>query len=653
MIRLAPNVYVLRYLTNTESGTDADKARALSNVQSGITREMTFRHADGSFSAWIHRPSSTWLTAFVGKVFCQASEFTFVDTKGSCGAIKWLMTVQRGDGAFVEGLAVIHKEMSGGVQGDAAMTAFALIAMSECQCVAEVPDLASSSSRAAQFLESQLETIQRPYVVAIVTYALALVDSDRRFDANNMLKSLATYDAATGTRHWGTDASSLNHGSRPYWYQRRPSAISVETTGYALLAQLALGEISYSHPIVKWLSQQQNYGGGFVSTQDTVIALQALSEYATLNTGGNLDMYCNVTAPEDFRTVLHLQEGEALVQKTRRIPPRSIKGKLMIKTGGEGVGQLNVEVKYNDLADNSDADCRFNLSVTSERIDGEEGTPFARLDKVRVRVCATYLGEEQTSMAILDVGLYSGFAPVTESLQNLVGGDGLIERTERSDRSVIFYADHIPVDSANPLCFEFEAVCEIVVGNLQHAAVHVYDYYDPAEECTRFYAPEGTNLLGTLCSNEGMCSCVSSKCAACSGPDGETEDDLLEIACATAETYVYKIVVNNIERQSGFNVITAMVEQVFKRGDDQIVFENLERKFWVSSSCDCPDMRQGRKYMVMGRNYLRYEEEVDLPGYKYIIDHTTTVRWWRKGRRFSGYLNRVGQRILNGDSNCG
>lgn len=35
MIHLAPNVYVLRYLTNTDSGTDADKNRALSNIQMG------------------------------------------------------------------------------------------------------------------------------------------------------------------------------------------------------------------------------------------------------------------------------------------------------------------------------------------------------------------------------------------------------------------------------------------------------------------------------------------------------------------------------------------------------------------------------------------------------------------------------------------
>lgn len=71
----------------------------------------------------------------------------------------------------------------------------------------------------------------------------------------------------TGLRYWTADASSLSENSKPYWYRVRPSAISVETTGYALLAQLALGDVTYSHSIVKWLSKQQNYGGGFASTQ--------------------------------------------------------------------------------------------------------------------------------------------------------------------------------------------------------------------------------------------------------------------------------------------------------------------------------------------------------------------------------------------------
>jgi hypothetical protein len=47
--------------------------RATSNMKMGYQRELTYRHADGSFSAF--GPSdgsgSTWLTAFVLKVFAQ------------------------------------------------------------------------------------------------------------------------------------------------------------------------------------------------------------------------------------------------------------------------------------------------------------------------------------------------------------------------------------------------------------------------------------------------------------------------------------------------------------------------------------------------------------------------------------------------------
>ena len=70
-----------------------------------------------------------------------------------------------------------------------------------------------------------------------------------------------------GSRHWTPDPADFTNDDMPHWYRFRPSAIAVETTGYALLAQLALGEITYAGSVALWLSEQQNYQGGFVSTQ--------------------------------------------------------------------------------------------------------------------------------------------------------------------------------------------------------------------------------------------------------------------------------------------------------------------------------------------------------------------------------------------------
>ncbi|XP_059499067.1 utrophin-like isoform X3 [Stegostoma tigrinum] len=46
-------------------------------------------------------------------------------------------------------------------------------------------------------------------------------------------------------------------------------AMTVETTAYALLQALSRNDIDYATPIARWLTMQQNYGGGFHSTQTT------------------------------------------------------------------------------------------------------------------------------------------------------------------------------------------------------------------------------------------------------------------------------------------------------------------------------------------------------------------------------------------------
>lgn len=51
------------------------------------------------------------------------------------------------------------------------------------------------------------------------------------------------------------------------------TAHMVETTAYALLTSLSLKDVNYVNPVIKWLSEEQRYGGGFYSTQVTFLCL--------------------------------------------------------------------------------------------------------------------------------------------------------------------------------------------------------------------------------------------------------------------------------------------------------------------------------------------------------------------------------------------
>ena len=67
-----------------------------------------------------------------------------------------------------------------------------------------------------------------------------------------------------GTRHFG--ASNLG-------------PLTVETTSYALLAQIVLGEIDYSYPIVLWLMEQRNQIGNWYSTQVCVCKAEKMQHF--------------------------------------------------------------------------------------------------------------------------------------------------------------------------------------------------------------------------------------------------------------------------------------------------------------------------------------------------------------------------------------
>ena len=74
MILFAPNMYIARYLKETGQLKPEIMAKAEHLMTVGYQRELTYRRADGSFSAFGDRDDegSLWLTAFVLKTFAEA-----------------------------------------------------------------------------------------------------------------------------------------------------------------------------------------------------------------------------------------------------------------------------------------------------------------------------------------------------------------------------------------------------------------------------------------------------------------------------------------------------------------------------------------------------------------------------------------------------
>lgn len=62
MLNMVPNIVILNYLKNTNQLTQAVQSKALKYLEVGYQQELTYRHKDGSFSAFgMSDPSgSTW-----------------------------------------------------------------------------------------------------------------------------------------------------------------------------------------------------------------------------------------------------------------------------------------------------------------------------------------------------------------------------------------------------------------------------------------------------------------------------------------------------------------------------------------------------------------------------------------------------------------
>lgn len=133
MLNFVPNIVVLDYLKATNQLKSDIESKAKKYMESGYQRELSYKHKDGSFSAFGEndKNGSTWLTAFVARSFRQAATHIDVEEKVIEDALTWLSKIQAPNGSFPEVGQVSHKDMQGGAGQGIALTAYTLVAFLE------------------------------------------------------------------------------------------------------------------------------------------------------------------------------------------------------------------------------------------------------------------------------------------------------------------------------------------------------------------------------------------------------------------------------------------------------------------------------------------------------------------------------------------
>ncbi|XP_055352557.1 CD109 antigen-like [Paramacrobiotus metropolitanus] len=332
MAVLMPNVFLARYLKrlggNALTANNRDK-KLRENMYKGFIRQASFRLKDGSYNAFGRKDhnGSTWLTGYVVRGMALASEFIRIDKTQIDKSLAFLDTKQNSDGSFREDGNIIDRPLAGAGGKGVALTAFVLLGYIENGRSTPV------MNKARAFLESALSNIKDPFTLGLTCYAFSRMGSAKTQECIQRLNDQAKEPAA-GQRCWLDKSSTKGH-------DQKFTAKDVETTAYALLA---LCNSSYSgdlSPIVDWLLSQRNGQGGFKSTMDTIVALNALSELKAGPSTKSLNV--EVVGVKGGKQTI---SPKVLVPKTFPVP--LTQGTVQIKADGEGTVKCQLEYSYRE-----------------------------------------------------------------------------------------------------------------------------------------------------------------------------------------------------------------------------------------------------------------------------------------------------------------
>lgn len=310
-----PNAMVLDYLKSTDSKDTKTLTRANDLLDRGYKRLTTFETKDKGYEWFGASPAHEGLTAYGIMEFVDMKKAgADVDQKMIDRTSEWLMSHKDGKGGFQrEG----HAYHDFGRISDDILNSYTVYALAEAGYTDIKKEFETSYKKAVDTKD--------PYMLAMMANAAyKLNDTKKGDEAMSLLISKQDKDGSwTGLTH------SITYS--------QGQSLTIETTSLGILAILKTsgknaGALSNA---VKFLVGSRSGSGVFSSTQGTILALKALTEYAKFSKKTNED-----------GTVAIFVDGKKVAEKSYKAGE---KGAIVIDGMEEfikGDGKHDVKVKY-------------------------------------------------------------------------------------------------------------------------------------------------------------------------------------------------------------------------------------------------------------------------------------------------------------------
>ncbi|KFQ45627.1 Ovostatin, partial [Nestor notabilis] len=472
MALFTPNIYALDYLNKTGQLTEEIRLKGTGYLSAGYQKQLSYKHLDGSYSSFGSRDTegSVWLTAFVYKSFEQAKRYIYIDDNVQSQALIWLASKQKPDGCFENAGSHFNNALKGGEEDEYSLTAYIVAALLEAGHSAAHPVVQNGMN----CLETAFSNgVHNLYNQALFAYAYGLADKEKRCQFFlEKLDKTATRDG--GSVHWQRENKPPAEHS-PVFYSRAPSA-EIEMTSYVLLAllnkaKLTPEDLSYTSHIVHWLVKQQNPYGGFSSSQDTVVALQALAQYGYLTFSKTSLNTVKVNFMESPSKTFQVNDKNRFLLQQASLP--AIPGNYSVEVNGTGCVYLQTTLRYNIHLPKKVAG--FSLSILLANVSCTSNVP----PKFDLVISASYTGNRKVSnMAIINVKMLSGFVPVRSSLEKLRYQNSVVDRVDIKNNHIFFYLQKVSQKEIN---FSFSVEQSLPISDIKPVPVHMYDYYETDE----------------------------------------------------------------------------------------------------------------------------------------------------------------------------